>query len=55
MLHSLAIAMERVDQMPAKIPTSEWLQSKFGRLVEMTKIVSAECPGQYSEPEYGFW
>jgi three-Cys-motif partner protein len=41
--------------MPAKIPTGEWLQSKFGRLVEMTKIVSAECQGQYLEPEYGFW
>lgn len=47
--------MERVDWMPPKIPTSEWLQSKFERLVEMTRIVSSECQGQYSEPEYGFW
>ena len=47
--------MEEVDEMPGRIPTGEWLQSKFGRLVEMTKIVSGECQGQYSEPEYGFW
>jgi hypothetical protein len=47
--------MEEVDEMPGRIPTGEWLQSKFGRLVEMTKIVSEECQGQYSEPAYGFW
>ena len=41
--------------MPPRIPTSDWLQSKFGRLVEMTEIVCMECPGQYTEPEYGFW
>jgi len=47
--------MGRVDEMPERIPTSEWLLGKFGRLVEMTNIVSKECQGQYSEPEYGFW
>ena len=41
--------------MPPRIPTGDWLRSKFGRLLEMTKVVSKECPGQYSEPEYGFW
>lgn len=41
--------------MPSKIPTGNWLQNKFGRLLEMTKVVSSECPGQFSEPEYGFW
>jgi three-Cys-motif partner protein len=41
--------------MPAKIPTDKWLRSKLDRLVEMTDLVSRECPDQYSEPEYGFW
>jgi three-Cys-motif partner protein len=41
--------------MPSRIPTSNWLQSKFQRLLEMTRTVSKECPGQFSEPEYGFW
>jgi three-Cys-motif partner protein len=45
----------RFDEMPPKIPTGDWLQSKFGRLLEMTEVVSKECPGQYSEPKYGFW
>lgn len=41
--------------MPPKIPTGEWLRSKLDRLVEMTELVSKECTGQYSEPDYGFW
>lgn len=39
----------------AKIPTGEWLQSKFGRLIDMTEVVAKEYPGEYLEPEYGFW
>lgn len=43
--------------MPRKIPTSEWLQKKLDRLIEMRDIISKECPDQYSEsdPDYGFW
>jgi three-Cys-motif partner protein len=42
---------------PRKIPTSEWLQKKLDRLIEMRDLVSKECPDQYSEsdPDYGFW
>ena len=41
--------------MTRKIPTGEWLQRKWERILEMTKIVSEQCPGQITEPEYGFW
>jgi len=37
-----------------KIPTGEWLAGKLDRILEMTKIVSEQCPGQF-EPDYGFW
>jgi three-Cys-motif partner protein len=42
---------------PKKIPTSEWLQSKLHRLIEIRDLVSQECPDIYSEPDpnYGFW
>ena len=41
--------------MTRKIPTGEWLAGKLERILEMTKIVSEQCPGQVTEPEYGFW
>lgn len=38
-----------------KIPTSEWLQNKLEKIIEMTEMVSKECPGHIVEPDYGFW
>ena len=31
------------------------MQSKFGRLTDMTDVIAKEYPGEFSEPEYGFW
>lgn len=39
----------------SRIPTGEWLLEKSKRILEMTEIVSEQCPGQIIEPEYGFW
>jgi three-Cys-motif partner protein len=41
--------------MPRRIPTNVWLQEKFQRLNEMTKVILQDHEGQYGEPEYGFW
>jgi three-Cys-motif partner protein len=38
-----------------KIPTGEWLAGKLDKILEMSKIVSEQYPGQVIEPEYGFW
>jgi len=38
-----------------KKPTGLWLQEKLERILEMTEIVCKEYPGEFIEPEYGFW
>jgi len=38
-----------------KKPTSLWLQEKLERILEMTDIACKKYPGDFIEPDYGFW
>lgn len=38
-----------------KKPTGLWLKEKLERILEMTDIVCEKYPGNFVEPDYGFW